>query len=75
MTVMKLSKKIGKVAAVSGVCPGFIGNRMLSPRQQQANDMIMEAQRSVKRQVDDDVVTGGAVVEISTVDCFKHATR
>ena len=42
MTVMKLSKKIGKVAAVSGVCPGFIGNRMLSPRQDQANQMIME---------------------------------
>ena len=42
MTAMKLSKKIGKVAAVSGVCPGFIGNRMLSPRQEQANGMIME---------------------------------
>lgn len=42
MTAMKLSKKIGKVAAVSGVCPGFIGNRMLSPRQEQANLMIME---------------------------------
>ncbi|MEQ8743488.1 3-hydroxyacyl-CoA dehydrogenase NAD-binding domain-containing protein [Parasphingorhabdus sp.] len=42
MTAMKLSKKIGKVAAVSGVCPGFIGNRMLSPRQEQANQMIME---------------------------------
>ena len=41
-TVMKLSKKIGKVAAVSGVCPGFIGNRMLSPRQQQANALILE---------------------------------
>jgi len=41
-TVMKLSKKIGKVAAVSGVCPGFIGNRMLSKRQEQANALIME---------------------------------
>jgi 3-hydroxyacyl-CoA dehydrogenase len=41
-TVMKLAKTIGKVAAVSGVCPGFIGNRMLSPRQQQANALIME---------------------------------
>jgi len=41
-TAMKLAKKIGKVAAVSGVCPGFIGNRMLSPRQQQANQLIME---------------------------------
>ncbi len=41
-TVMKLSKTIGKVAAVSGVCPGFIGNRMLSKRQGQANALIME---------------------------------
>ncbi|HEY9092627.1 3-hydroxyacyl-CoA dehydrogenase NAD-binding domain-containing protein [Parasphingorhabdus sp.] len=41
-TSMKLAKRIGKIAAVSGVCPGFIGNRMLSPRQQQANQLIME---------------------------------
>ena len=41
-TAMKLSKKIGKVAAVSGVCPGFIGNRMLSKRQEQANQLILE---------------------------------
>ncbi len=41
-TVMKLAKTIGKVAAVSGVCPGFIGNRMLSKRQEQANALIME---------------------------------
>ena len=41
-TCMKLAKKIGKVAAVSGVCPGFIGNRMLSKRQEQANKLIME---------------------------------
>ncbi|WP_338446445.1 3-hydroxyacyl-CoA dehydrogenase NAD-binding domain-containing protein [Pelagerythrobacter marensis] len=41
-TAMNLSRKIGKVAAVSGVCPGFIGNRMLSRRQEQANQLIME---------------------------------
>lgn len=41
-TSMKLAKRIGKVAAVSGVCPGFIGNRMLSKRQEQANKLIME---------------------------------
>jgi len=41
-TCMALAKKIGKVAAVSGVCPGFIGNRMLSPRQQQAQALLME---------------------------------
>jgi len=35
-TTMALAKKIGKVAAVSGVCPGFIGNRMLAQRGVQA---------------------------------------
>ena len=42
VTCMKLAKTIGKIAVVAGVCPGFIGNRMLSPRQQQANALIME---------------------------------
>ena len=41
-TAMKLAKTIGKIAVVAGVCDGFIGNRMLSPRQQQANALIME---------------------------------
>lgn len=31
-TAMDLAKKINKVAALAGVCPGFIGNRMLSKR-------------------------------------------
>ena len=41
-TAMDLAKKIGKIAAVAGVCHGFIGNRMLSPRQREANKLIME---------------------------------
>lgn len=42
LTCMALAKTIRKVAVVAGVCDGFIGNRMLSPRQQQANALIME---------------------------------
>ncbi|MEQ8743006.1 3-hydroxyacyl-CoA dehydrogenase NAD-binding domain-containing protein [Parasphingorhabdus sp.] len=42
LTCMQLSKTIGKVAVVAGVCDGFIGNRMLSPRQQQATALILE---------------------------------
>ncbi|UVO49399.1 3-hydroxyacyl-CoA dehydrogenase NAD-binding domain-containing protein [Sphingomonas sp. SUN019] len=41
-TVMALAKKIRKVAVVAGVTHGFIGNRMLSPRQQEANKLLME---------------------------------
>ncbi|MDE0879518.1 MAG: 3-hydroxyacyl-CoA dehydrogenase NAD-binding domain-containing protein [Sphingomonas bacterium] len=41
-TVMALAKPIGKVAVVSGVCDGFIGNRMLSQRQKPATDLLME---------------------------------
>ncbi len=41
-TAMAVAKKIGKVAAVAGVCPGFIGNRMLHLRQREANKLIME---------------------------------
>ena len=41
-TVMEIAPRIGKIAVVSGVCPGFIGNRMLSPRQVQAQAMLME---------------------------------
>ena len=41
-TVMALSKKIGKVAVVAGVCHGFIGNRMLSQRQNPANQLLLE---------------------------------
>jgi 3-hydroxyacyl-CoA dehydrogenase len=44
-TVMALAKPIGKVAVVSGVCPGFIGNRMLSQRQGPANQMLMQGAR------------------------------
>jgi 3-hydroxyacyl-CoA dehydrogenase len=41
-TAMAVGKRIGKVAVVAGVCDGFIGNRMLSKRQNPANDLLME---------------------------------
>ncbi len=42
MTAMGIAKTIGKVAVVAGVCHGFIGNRMLMPRQVEANKLLME---------------------------------
>lgn len=41
-TAMAVSKKIRKVAVIAGVCYGFIGNRMLMPRQVEANKMLLE---------------------------------
>jgi 3-hydroxyacyl-CoA dehydrogenase len=41
-TAMQLAKKIGKVAVLVGVCYGFVGNRMLAARQEQATAMLME---------------------------------
>ena len=42
MTAMGLAKTIGKVAVVAGVAHGFIGNRMLMPRQVEAMKLLME---------------------------------
>ena len=39
---MSIAKKIGKIAAVVGVCPGFVGNRILAQRQREANKLILE---------------------------------
>ncbi len=41
-TVMDLSRTIGKVAVVSGVCYGFIGNRMLECYLREADFLLME---------------------------------
>ena len=41
-TVMKLAGSIGKVAVVSGVCYGFIGNRMAEVYMREAEFLMME---------------------------------
>ncbi|MEY4248374.1 MAG: hypothetical protein RJA87_7 [Pseudomonadota bacterium] len=41
-TSMQIGKKIGKVAVLVGVCPGFVGNRILSQRQREAQKLVME---------------------------------
>ncbi len=41
-TVMPLAKKLGKIPVVSGVCRGFIGNRMLQAYQREANRLLQE---------------------------------
>lgn len=41
-TTMSIAKKIKKVAVMVGVCPGFVGNRMLFMRGAEAERMLME---------------------------------
>jgi 3-hydroxyacyl-CoA dehydrogenase len=41
-TMMKLAKKIGKAPVLVGVCPGFVGNRMLAQRGAQAQKLLLE---------------------------------
>ncbi len=41
-TVMAVAKKIGKTAVVSGVCDGFIGNRMIEQYGRQAGFLLDE---------------------------------
>jgi 3-hydroxyacyl-CoA dehydrogenase len=44
-TAMHLARQIGKVGVVSGVCYGFIGNRMMSHYRRQAGLMMLEGAR------------------------------
>jgi 3-hydroxyacyl-CoA dehydrogenase len=41
-TCMALAKDINKIATLVGVCPGFVGNRILFARQNQANKLVYQ---------------------------------
>lgn len=41
-TSMQLARRIGKVAVLVGVCPGFVGNRLLAQRQRESGKLILE---------------------------------
>jgi 3-hydroxyacyl-CoA dehydrogenase len=41
-TSMQIARKIGKIAALVGVCPGFVGNRILRQRQTEAQKLMLE---------------------------------
>lgn len=56
-TCMSFAKRIKKTAVLVGVCPGFVGNRILFPRQTQAQKLIMEG--ALPHQVDKVLVDFG----------------
>jgi len=41
-TTLKVSRRIGKIPVVSGVCFGFIGNRMFEPYSREAHRLLLE---------------------------------
>ena len=49
-TAMQLARKLGKVAVVSGVCDGFIGNRMIARYGEAASGLINQG--ALPQQVD-----------------------
>ena len=49
-TALQVAKQIGKVAAVVGVCDGFVGNRMVSPYTREAHFLLEEG--ATPQQVD-----------------------
>jgi 3-hydroxyacyl-CoA dehydrogenase len=56
-TCMSFAKRIRKVAVLVGVCPGFVGNRILFPRQAQGQQLILEG--ALPQQVDQVLVDFG----------------
>ena len=49
-TIMKLSKTIGKIGVLVGVCDGFVGNRMLYAYRRQADFLLEEG--ALPQQID-----------------------
>lgn len=41
-TVMALARKMGKIPVLSGVSPGFIGNRMVAQRRRYSEQLVLE---------------------------------
>ncbi len=41
-TSMKIARETGKIAVLVGVCPGFVGNRILGPRQRESQKLMFE---------------------------------
>jgi 3-hydroxyacyl-CoA dehydrogenase len=41
-TAMKLARDTGKIAVLVGVTPGFVGNRILGPRQRESQKLMFE---------------------------------
>ncbi|MGB3071359.1 MAG: 3-hydroxyacyl-CoA dehydrogenase NAD-binding domain-containing protein [Ottowia sp.] len=59
-TAMHVAKRIGKVAVVSGVCYGFIGNRMLESYLREADFLLMEG--ATPAQIDRAIEAQGLVM-------------
>jgi 3-hydroxyacyl-CoA dehydrogenase len=78
-TALAFAKRIGKIGVVSGVCRGFIGNRMLQGYVREAGLLVLEG--ASPRQVDDALTGFGmamgpfAVGDLAGLDVSYMARR
>ncbi|WXL24937.1 3-hydroxyacyl-CoA dehydrogenase NAD-binding domain-containing protein [Ectopseudomonas mendocina] len=64
-TTLKLARKIGKIAVVSGVCFGFIGNRMFEPYSREAHRLLLEG--ATPAQIDNALTNHGLAMGMLAV--------
>jgi 3-hydroxyacyl-CoA dehydrogenase len=76
-TVMKLAKKIGKVGVLAGVCYGFIANRVMRKRSEQAEALVRDGAKpaDVDRVIYDFGFPMGpfAMIDLVGLDVIKDA--
>jgi 3-hydroxyacyl-CoA dehydrogenase len=78
-TSIQLARKLGKIAAVVGVCEGFVGNRMLTPYLREAGFLLEEG--ASPQQVDRALVEFGmamgpfAVSDLAGLDIGWQARK
>lgn len=79
LTALDLGKRLKKVPVVSGVCHGFIGNRMLEPYSREAARLLLEG--ATPAQVDAALTSFGfamgifAVMDLAGIDVFWMARQ
>jgi 3-hydroxyacyl-CoA dehydrogenase len=56
-TCMKLARPLGKIPVLSGVCPGFIANRLMGPRKREADALVLQG--PTPQQIDRAIVEYG----------------
>lgn len=77
LTTLEIAQTIGKTAVVSGICWGFIGNRIFEPYGREACRLLLEG--ATPRQIDQALTDFGfamgflSVIDLAGIDIGYHA--